>query len=76
MFFIQHSCLIHMDQLSLSRAAAKENILHLKNELWKQPPQPAGFSYPKWTSSELWRCWGHEGCLNTIFFLVGAYLFL
>lgn len=68
MFFIQHSCLIHVDQLSLSRAAAKENVLHLKNELLKEPPQTAGFSYPTWISPVQWRCWRHKGCLNTRIF--------
>lgn len=73
MFFIQHSCLIHMDQLSLSRAAAQENVLHLKNELWKQAPQTAGFSCPRWISMQ-WRCWRHKSIWISDF-LVGAFPF-
>lgn len=76
MFFMQHSCLIHVDQLSLSRAAAKENVLHLKNELLKEPPQTAGFSYPTWISPVQWRCWRHKGCLNTRIFSRSSSVFL
>lgn len=75
-FFIQHPCLIHMDQLSSPRAAAKENVLHLKNELWKLRVSSSDcrifLSHKDLLSAvEMLETWGVFGYQ----FLVGAFLF-